>query len=202
MSERGGAGLTSFHLFRSGATTPRAVGTRVLMVAASWILLYLLNGLLFEALMVSSQVSWIFLPAALRMLSVLLFGWAGALGIFVGSLITGLYGSAGTDWAVSLQLAGLSALSPLVALLLAGRILHLRVNLSGLKSMQLLGLSVIAAGCAALLHNVGFVWLDLAVSVKSGLVPMFVGDLLGTLVVLYLARLVIGSLLSNRGRPT
>jgi hypothetical protein len=154
-------------------------------------MLYRLNEWFFETLAFSERVSWIFLPAALRMLAVLAAGWVGALGIFVGSLITAGYSDIFYDTSTVLVLAGLSALSPVIALLVGARVFGIKSNLEGLQAGQLIGLSVLVAAFAAVLHSAGFMLLGLSAGLADSLFPMFVGDLLGTLLFLYLARLII-----------
>jgi hypothetical protein len=57
-------------------------------VAALWVGLFKFNSIFFEYLGVSQYISWVFLPAAIRMISVMLFDWVGAAGLFVGAVIT------------------------------------------------------------------------------------------------------------------
>ena len=57
-------------------------------VAIAWTLLFKLNMWLFKSLEVNQFVSWVFLPAFIRILSVLLFGWAAVVGLIVGAIIT------------------------------------------------------------------------------------------------------------------
>jgi len=59
-----------------------------LMVSLTWILLFYLNALIFQTLSINHLVSWIFLPACIRLLSVLIFEWAGVFGLFLGALVT------------------------------------------------------------------------------------------------------------------
>ncbi len=68
--------------------TAAALLLHVAVAAGLWIGLYDLNCWAFEAFMVSPLIAWVFLPAAVRLLVVLLGGWPGALGLGLGTLIT------------------------------------------------------------------------------------------------------------------
>ena len=113
-------------------------------VALTWVALFELNAYWFEFLAVSPYVGWVFLPAALRVLAVLLFKTRGVLGLFLGAFITNasLWGS---EWWNALALSAVSALSPALALWLGVRWLDLMPTLDGLKGWQLLALSALAA---------------------------------------------------------
>jgi hypothetical protein len=60
----------------------------VVATALAWAVLYRLNDIWSDALAWSDGVTWLFLPAAVRPLAILLFGLRGAVGLFVGSLVT------------------------------------------------------------------------------------------------------------------
>jgi hypothetical protein len=166
------------------------------VTAMVWVALFMLNNWLFERFTASQYINWIFLPAALRMLAVLLIGWVGALGIFVGSLVTGSFFMSAQGWDMVL-LAAISSVAPLLALVLAAVFLGLHKNLAGLRAHQLLGLSVLCAGFGAGLHNIHFAWFGHISSLGEGFWPMFVGDLVGTAIVLYIAKMAMLALLRN-----
>lgn len=176
---------------------PRAMG-HASGVAVVWILLYVLNDWLFSSVAVTEHLSWIFLPAAVRMLAVLLFGWVGALGIFVGSLLTGWYSMVDPNLIGLVTLAGFSALAPLVAFLLCTRCFNFRHDLQGLGASQLICLSLLSAAFTAGIHNLHFSAVGHVEHFWAGFVPMFVGDVIGTFAMLYLAKFVVGLALSSQ----
>ncbi len=45
-------------------------------IALVYVVFYWLNGWLFSTFKVTENIAWIFLPAAIRMVAVLLAGWA------------------------------------------------------------------------------------------------------------------------------
>lgn len=162
-------------------------------VALAWYLLFHFNQWLFVSFSVSDQVSWIFLPAAIRMLAVVLFGWAGVLGLFLGSLFTNqLFGEVST--ASALTASFLSAVGPWLAFRTCTHWLHLPEDLSGLKPHHLLILSLVGAFFISVPHCIFYYASGISPRLFSDLITMFSGDLIGTLLVLYGASLVLGLL--------
>ncbi len=178
---------------QSGAQTGAATKTQThvlimvasaIVVALLWLLLFRLNQWAFSSFEVTVFITWVFLPAAIRMLAVMVCDWVGALGLFAGALFTNQTDPTGelTD---GLMLAFLSATGPLVAFWFCTRFLSLPSNLTGLTARQLLVFATMGAVFNAVPHNIYFYLSGRMASPIEGLVPMFFGDLLGTVVVLY-----------------
>jgi hypothetical protein len=165
----------------------RNLAVPVLATAAAWTVLHQVNAIWSDALAWSAGVTWLYLPAAIRLVAILLFGIRGALGLFVGSLITMTLFTDAPAGRV-LAVAALSSLAPLIAVTLAARQLGIGRDLVGLAPRQLLVLVVVCAAVSVCLHNVYYWHVDLHDDLHSGLLPMFVGDVLGTLLVLYAVR--------------
>ena len=159
-------------------------------VAALWVGLFKLNAIFFESIGVSQYISWIFLPAAIRMISVMLFDWIGAAGLFVGAVITSdpVFNHNFSD---AIALAGMSALGPVLAVTFCTRWLRMPENFSGLSPRQLTLFGLVGALCNVIPHNIYFYVTDRVQSPLAGVIPMFVGDLLGTVIVLYVSALVL-----------
>lgn len=156
-------------------------------VAVLWILLFGFNDWAFWYFDSAHVISWVFLPAALRLLGVMLFGWRAALGLFFGALATN--GAAfENSMAQSLTVAALSGLGALTALHLTMHILKMPLTLHGLTPRRLAVFALIGALCNVVPHNLFFWAIGLLPDPFSGLVPMFVGDLTGILIVLYTLR--------------
>jgi hypothetical protein len=155
-------------------------------VAIAWVVLFQLNIWLFSDIHLTGFISWIFLPAAIRMLAVMIGGWSGALGLFVGAILTNLSLIELEPFNV-MVLAALSALGPVIAVNLCTRWLQLPGDFSGLQRSQLLVFAVAGAVFNVFPHNLFFYTTGLSYDAWSGVLPMFVGDLAGTLIVLYVA---------------
>ncbi len=173
--------INANHRLSFGAMILFAMGITIV-----WVALFQLNNFLFSEINLSSFISWIFLPAAIRMLAVMINGWAGALGLFFGAILTNLSQLEFEPFNV-LVLAGLSALGPLAAAHLCTRWLQLPGDLAGLQRSQLLVFAVAGAIFNVFPHNLFFYVTGMSDDAWSGVLPMFVGDLSGTLIVLYVA---------------
>ncbi len=158
----------------------------VFLGATFYALAYWLNHQLFVQMEFNQRVNWLFIPSGVRLVLVLLLDHLGALGIVLGSLII--------EWSYySKDMTFSSAVSPLIsgfAPLLAKwtleRWLKVGVNLEHLtpKSLTLCALGF-AFFCATL-HQIWF-------AIQAGeffdvmaWIPMFVGDVMGNLLVLCL----------------
>ncbi len=161
-----------------------------LAVAAIWVVLFELNGWLFSSMQRTPFVSWIFLPAALRMLAVLSLGWAGALGLFAGAAITNA-SMWSQDWRHALVLSAVSALPVLLASEAVRRALALPSSLVGMRTLHLLWFSGAGAIASVTAHNVFFFITGHSESLVQHLLPMLVGDMLGMFIVLYIASRVL-----------
>lgn len=171
----------SNHRLSFGAMTLFAMG-----ITTVWVALYQLNNWFFSEIYLNSFISWIFLPAAIRMFAVMINGWAGTLGLFFGAILTNL-SQLEFEPLNALVLAGLSALGPLAAIHLCTRWLQLPVDFAGLQRSQLLVFAAAGALFNVIPHNIFFYMTGLSDDPWSGVLPMLVGDLSGTLIVLYVA---------------
>ncbi|WP_213959436.1 hypothetical protein [Variovorax sp. dw_954] len=161
---------------------------QVLGTAALWVGLFKFNDFLFGSVGLCLVINWVFVPAAVRLISVLLFGMRGALGLWIGTLLTNH--AFASSWH-SIIVAFLSAGGALAALCIGRRWLQLPASLQGLTPGKLFQLSVFVAICNSVPHNIFFWITGFMPDLWTGIGPMFIGDLLGILLVLYTARGVI-----------
>ena len=171
----------------------------VFVVVLTWIVFYRMSLWLFAYFENNPRVYWVFLPAGIRMISVFIFGWAGVLGLFIGSVITNEAELSG----YVIYLAVISAMSPMVAKRACKWWFNIPDTLQGLSSKQLLAFAITGALSNALLSNLYFYFTDRANSLK-GFFPMFVGDMLGTLIIFYLIAQILRliSLLHKKITPS
>jgi len=156
-----------------------------LATALAYIGLYHLNGWLFSQAMINENVSWVFLPAAVRMLAVLLFGWAGVAGLFAGSvLVVPDYVLAEPVRCVTLGV--LSSFPALVAARWVQHRLQVPLDLGGMRPRHLMWFGLAGGLANSLGHTLYFMLRAGNLQPLGGFLPMLVGDALGTLVVLYL----------------
>lgn len=136
----------------------------------------------------SQQVSWIFLPAGIRVVIVMVMGLPGALGLVLGSWAVSAIN--GQDWGLLQAGNGLiSGLTPWLVMKLMFRDDALSGPWAQLTPSRLLAFVFIYALANALLHH-GFWWLlnNPGPEAWSSFMPMLTGDLLGALLLLYLLK--------------
>jgi hypothetical protein len=175
-----------------------------LLAAAGTALVYCgffaINQFLFSALSFSTSTHWIFLPSGVRLFAILLFAQWGALGVILGGVGIVLSQSLSMGDPVTLTGAiALSGLAPLLARQICLGSGELNRELRGLSSIGLMRVTAIFAAISAGLHQLWFAWRGISDDIVGGLVAMFTGDVLGTLIVLYAAKTVLSMGVRIRG---
>jgi hypothetical protein len=128
-------------------------------------------------------INWIYLPAGMRLLCTLLFGGAGAIGILIASWITCVFYFFPDDPLRSFAGGIASAAAPYLIYKLAQQLYGLQASLTNLNGKRLLLLTVAYSVASPSLHHL---WLFLhGDPIGSGFFVMVLGDLLGTLLVIY-----------------
>jgi len=163
----------------------------VLGTAIAYGLLFEVNTLLFGALTFSAGVSWIFLPSGLRLAFILIFGVSGALGIALASILTSLLFFFEGNWQTSVITGLISGGAPLLARKFCVDFLGLGADLKGLNGVDLIKMAAVFAIISPLLHQLWYLSQGLTTDFVRSTLVMAAGDLLGSLVVLYLARWVL-----------
>lgn len=187
MGQRAVAGEASLRGSRRNLTVYAA---EVLLSAAAYTLLFILNEQFNPFFWERLGVSWLFLPAGLRLLLVLLCGWPAAVGIMIGGWITGSWMLAEHAWLVP-AFGVINGLAPLLAAWLAHRYLGMRLSLANLTPLSLPGLSLLFAAINVLMQQALYLLSGLTPvgELPTALFAMFFGDVTGALVVLFLTSL-------------
>jgi len=156
------------------------------------------NELFFRRAEFLQGIGWIYIPAGTRLLCTLLFGGAGAVGLLIAGWFACYWYYFPGDAVRATTGTSAGAIGPYLVYVIAQRRYGLQASLSNLTPRRLL---VCALGCAVaspLLHHIWF-----AINGDSNLLPgflvMFIGDLVGALIVLYVAKGVL-ALLPQRQR--
>lgn len=170
----------------------------VLLAGLGYVFFYELNAWLFSQVKVTENISWVFLPAAIRMLAVLMFEWAGVAGLFLGSLAV-ILDLLAEQPAHALALASLSSVPSLLVARVVQRALGIGADLGGMTGRHLLVFGLAGGLVNSLVHTLYFAGREGSLEPFHGFVPMFVGDSIGTLLVLYAGAI---SLRQFRPRPT
>jgi hypothetical protein len=162
---------------------------QIVAVAVSWVLAFELNKILSPALAVNEYVSWIFLPAAVRILAVMQFGWRGVAGLFIGAMLTNSP-IAGIDLPHVLAISLLSALGPMIAVAFCVRLFKVSSDIRQLDGLNLYAFATAGAFFNATSHCLYFWLRDPSVVSLSNFFPMFLGDMVGTAIVFCLISIV------------
>lgn len=156
----------------------------VLLTITLFLLTLVVNTWVFKWSEHIPGVAWVYLPAGMRMLCTLLFAGAGAVGLIIVSLGVSLFYFFPDDHERAIVGGLIGALAPYGVYLYARHVWGLQASLGNLSSGRLLSLSGAYALANSFLHNVYFAWRGQP-NVLDSFVAMFVGDLTGTLIVLY-----------------
>lgn len=156
--------------------------TIVAFLAVNWI-----NEILFIRFEQSSGINWMFLPAGIRLLATLLFGFAGFLGLLLVGVYLNFQHFAFQDEARAVYGAVAGAGGPYLAYLFAKHWFDLGPRLKNLTARRLLFTGVLCGTASPALHH-AFMWVQTGLVDWTALVAMVTGDILGVLVVLYIAK--------------
>lgn len=169
-------------------------GLIVLLTGIAYYLLFLLNNLLFSSLGYSDGVNWIFLPSGLRLAFVLVFVEWGALGIVLASIAISFQYYFNGDALTVIGAGVISGFAPWLARLVCMDRLRLNMNLENLSPATLFKVAALFAVMSPVLHQLWFTWRGHTTHFINSTLVMAVGDFVGTVVMLFVARFVLNQL--------
>lgn len=170
-------------------TTALTLGSAVLFVS-----FFHLNGWLFADLAYREGVNWVFLPAGFRVILVLILGLQGAAGIMLGTWYLD-QGSLDTNlWLVLLN-GVVSGFTPFLVMKVLGKGQRTERLLQDMTTQRLLNFTLIFAAASAVAHHLVWLLLERAdVNIWIDVWPMFIGDAIGALLMLYLFKLLLSKI--------
>ncbi len=151
--------------------------------------LVLIDSWLFGSFEYTRGINWIHLPSGIALLAPLLFTEAGAVGLLLFSLVAGhlLF----PDDPVRGYVGAILVTAAAHGTYRLGRfVFGLDATLSNLTPARLIGLCVVYAMAGPLLHHLWFA-LQGQDHLARGFVVMFTGNLTGSLLVIYAAKLLL-----------
>jgi len=170
------------------------VHLQLAMVAVTMVafaLMLVLNEWLFAKLEFSRGINWIYLPAGMRLLSTLLFGTAGAVGLLLISWLVCFLYFFPDDSLRSFMGGILATAAPYLTYHLAQKFYGLEATLSNLSPQRLLACVFGYAVASPLLHHIWFALQGEHDGLLERFAVMAVGDFLGSLIVIYAAKLLL-----------
>ncbi|MFZ4479227.1 MAG: hypothetical protein ACOYNZ_04975 [Rhodoferax sp.] len=165
--------------------------TVIAATAIAYFLLFQINSFLFSRLGYSEGVDWIYLPSGLRLVFVLIFVETGAIGIAIASSAIGLMYCCNGDAVTAVGAGAISGFAPWLARQTSLNLFELDVNLNRLTSSTLIKVAVLFSVFSPVMHQVWFSWRGQTQNFIGSTAVMVIGDLAGTALVLYAAKLLL-----------
>ena len=163
-------------------------------------MLYEANAAIFARLELNSHASWIFLPAALRIIFPLVFGSAGVVGLILGGYYV-LPPAEGMGVINNIVFALLSGLTPLVGIKIVRSVFHVRSDLANLTPTHIIMLALACALSNAIILS-AYMFLIGAVSDPLRQISVIlIGDFLGMAIIVFLVSLTLEFALRFTRRP-
>lgn len=174
---------------------------QALLVLATMLLfaaMLALNEWMFRQLEFTRGINYVYLPAGMRLVCTLLFGEAGAIGLLLASWTAGFL--VFFPGQIERPLVGgiITSVAPYLVYRVARAEYGLHASLANLTPRRLLVLVLAYSLASPLVHHVYFA-LEGQPHLLRGFVAMFIGDLNGTLIVIYGLKALLA--LSPRGIP-
>ena len=157
--------------------------------AIAYAFLFYFNGLVTNSLVFGLGVNWIYLPAGLRLFLTLIFGLPGALGIAIASFLISYYGDFPHELTLCIGIGLISGFAPYLARYFVFSNLRLESDLSNLNFPKLIACILIYSLLSAGLHQWWFSTMTLEDTGSiNHFVVMFIGDVLGSLLLISLIK--------------
>lgn len=162
-----------------------------------------LNHWIFSIFEYSEGISWVFLPAGFRMILVLVMGLPGALGVVLGTWFIDRELFLENGHALAFMNGVVGGITPWLLMKYLSYRQWLSPQLQSLNALQLLSMTLIFSAASALAHQL--VWLLLErphLNIWVDIWPMFVGNALGALLMLYGFKFVLDLVVKRRSQQT
>jgi hypothetical protein len=156
------------------------VGTALFFIASLWA-----NQAIFTHTEFVRGVNWIYLPAGIRLLSTLLLGVDGAIGLLIASWLVDFFYFFPNDPVRSFVGGIIATAAPYAVYRLAREFHGLNASLSNLTAGRLMLLMIAYAIAGPLLHHIWFYLSGDTHDIVSRFMAMVIGDFSGTVIVIY-----------------
>lgn len=166
----------------------------ILVTMILFVSMLAINEWLFTKLEFARGINWIYLPAGMRLLCTLLFAEAGAIGLLLVSWLVCFFYFFPDDFIRSFIGGIIASAAPYLVYRFAESIYGLRASLANLTPKRLLVLIVAYSVASPLLHHIWFALRGDTGNLVAGFFVMFIGDLAGTLIVVYTVKGLISIL--------
>lgn len=166
-----------------------------LTAALFFVVLFRLNDFLFSFLQHTPGVNWVFLPAGFRVMLVLIMGLPGAFGIAAGTLWLNVQSQELLPPGQMVLTCLASGFSPWLVKAWMQKRHQLDSDLQKLSAVALLHFVALYAVLNAIAHQaVRWLFMGTSRQIWLDVWPMFIGDVIGAVVVLYALKLSLPGL--------
>ncbi len=159
-----------------------------LISALLYSVLFFFNDWITDTLKYDLGVSWIYLPAGLRLFLILIFGLAGAIGIAAASFAISYFGVFPPDLLTCIGIGLISGFAPLFAKWIVVTNTYISNDLSNLSMQKILLCIVIYALMSSAFHQYWFMLRDLESGSINHFLVMFAGDVAGSILLIALIK--------------
>ncbi len=159
------------------------------------------NNWIFSSFQYNEGINWIFLPAGFRVILVLTMGLPGAIGLMLGSWFIDSASFTATGWFFPFLNGVVSGMTPWLVMKYLIHLGWLEPQLRQMTASRLLHVTLVFSAASAMSHQL--VWWSLEkpnVNIWVDVWPMFVGNALGALLMLYGMKFVIDRMHLNQSR--
>ena len=167
---------------------PRLFLLGALISALLYSVLFIFNDWITETLKYGLGVSWIYLPAGLRLFLILIFGLAGAIGIAAASFAISYFWAFPADLLTCIGIGLISGFAPLFAKWVVVSNTYISNDLSNLSMQKILLCIVIYALMSSGFHQYWFILRDLESGSINHFLVMFAGDIAGSILLIALIK--------------
>jgi len=167
---------------------PRLFLLGALISALLYSVLFIFNDWITETLKYGLGVSWIYLPAGLRLFLILIFGLAGAIGIAAASFAISYFWAFPADLLTCIGIGLISGFAPLFAKWVVVSNTYISNDLSNLSMQKIFLCIVIYALMSSGFHQYWFILRDLESGSINHFLVMFAGDIAGSILLIALIK--------------
>jgi hypothetical protein len=150
--------------------------------------LFFFNDWITETVKYDLGVSWIYLPAGLRLFLILIFGLAGAIGIAAASFAISYFGVFPLDLLTCIGIGLISGFAPLFAKWVVVSNTYISNDLSNLSMQKILLCIAIYALMSSGFHQYWFMLRNLESGSINHFLVMFAGDVAGSILLIALIK--------------
>lgn len=167
--------------------------------AVLFVLFFQINGWVFANLAYEEGISWVFLPAGFRVILVLVLGLPGAVGLVLGSWFIDSALFAADNWLFPFLNGLVSGLTPWLVMRFLSQRGWLGPQILSMSAQRLLQVTLIFSAASAISHQLLWWLFDRPqANILVDVWPMFIGNALGALLLLYGFKFALDRLRLNK----